>query len=110
MQSKSNIPLVGNSAKDPLNVGIGLYSSLMGTFTFPPPEVNMISHVRNEPLVMEVPFKICYLSNPWNLPNPNDETLTSMAMPLSKTKVVYNEIVEQTTKPQSQPLQHEESD
>ena len=89
IQSNSNIPMVGNSKKDPLNVGIGLYPSLMRTFTFPPLEVNMISCVRNEPLVMEVPFKTSYYSDLWNLPTLSDETSTGMVMPLSATEVTY---------------------
>lgn len=87
MQVETVIPMVGNSIKYPPNVNIGLYPSLIGTFSMPLPKVNMISHVYNEPSVMEVPFKTSYLSDPWNLPNPNDETLTSMAMPLSIVEV-----------------------
>lgn len=57
MKSKTCIHMVGNSAKDLSNYSVGLHPSLMGTFTLPLPEVNMISHVRNEPSVMEVSFK-----------------------------------------------------
>ena len=53
MQFKSNIPIVSNFVKDLLNVVVDLYPSLMGTLTLPPSEFNMISHIRNEPLVME---------------------------------------------------------
>lgn len=84
----------GNSTKDPLNVGVGLYPSLMGTFTFPFPEANMISSVKNEPSVMEISFKTSYLSDPWNLPNLSDEKLTGMAMPLSVVEVAYKAIQE----------------
>ena len=81
--------MVGNSAKDPLSVSVGFYPSLMETFTFPLPKVNMISHVRNEPSIKEVQFKTYYLSDPWNLLAPNDETSTGMSMPLSIVEVSY---------------------
>ena len=82
-QPKPNIPMVDNSMKDQLNDGVGLYPSLMGTFSFPAPKIHMISFVANDPLVTEVPFKTSYVSNPWTLPSPNDETPTGMVMPLS---------------------------
>ena len=110
IQSESNMPKVGNSTKDLSNFIILLYSSLIGTFTFPPPKFNIISHFRNEPLVMEVPFKTSYLSDPWNLPYLNDETSTSMAMPLSITEVAYKEIQEKNVEPESQPPHPKESD
>ena len=73
MQPKPKIPMVD----------IGLYPSLMGTFTFPMPKVNMISCVRNELFITEEPFKTSHLSNPWNLLNLNNDTLTGMNIPLS---------------------------
>lgn len=99
-----NISVVDNSAKDQLNVDIGLYPSLMGTLNFPTPKINMVSHMENDPSVVEVSFRTFYLLDPWTFPNPNDDTSTSMAMPLSTIEVSYKEIQEQTTKNESKPL------
>ena len=48
-QAKPHIHMIDNSTKDFLNVGIGLYSTLMGIVNLPLPEVCMISHVGKEP-------------------------------------------------------------
>ena len=69
VQVEPNIPMVGDSMKKPLNVGVSLYSSLMGTFSVFLAEGNMISCVNSRPLVMKKLFKTSYISNPWNLPN-----------------------------------------
>lgn len=90
MQAEPYIPMVGDFVKDPPNVGVGLYPSLMGTFSMHPLEVNMISHVYNEPSAVEVPFKTSNLSNLWNFPNLNNETSIGMAMPtLFAVEVAY---------------------
>lgn len=77
--------------KDSLNVVIVFYPSLMRTLNFPPLEVNMISNVRIEPLVMEVQFKTSHL-----IPSPNDEASIGMVVPLSIVEFSYKSIQQQT--------------
>lgn len=47
-QAKLDIPMIDNSTKESLNVGVGLYLALMVTFNLHLLEVYMISHVGNE--------------------------------------------------------------
>ena len=84
-QYEPSIPMVNNSLKDLVNVDTVLYPSLMGTFNLPPQEVNMLSCVANNPSFVKVPFKTSCLSDPWNLPNLNNETSTGMVMHMSAT-------------------------
>jgi hypothetical protein len=58
----------------------------------------------------QIPFKTSYLSDPWNLPNPDDKRSTSMVDPLSTTEVTYKDIQETTVETESQTLEPEESD
>lgn len=65
---------------------------------------------RDESLGVQIPFKTSYLSDPWNLPNLNDENSTGMAEPLSVVEVTYKAIQEITTDIESQTSEPEEGD
>lgn len=91
-QEEPDIPLIDNYNKESPNVGIGLYPTLMGTINFPMLEVYMISRVHNTSSGRQILFKTSYLSDPWNLPNLNDENSTGMAEPLSAAEVTYKAI------------------
>ena len=70
--SDSTIPLVKDTKVTIDNLGVGMYSSLMGTFDIPPPTVhiNAISSSR-APIRREF-FRTHYFSDPWTLPSPTD--------------------------------------
>lgn len=93
-QAELDIPIIDNSAKESLNIGIGFYPTLMGTFNLPPLEVCMVSQVEEKSSGTQIPFKTSYLSDPWNLPNPNDKKSTSMAEHLFAEEVTYKAIQE----------------
>ena len=60
-----------DNAKSPVeNLGVGMYSSLMGTFDIPPPtiHINAISSSR-APIRREF-FRTHYFLDPWTLPSP----------------------------------------
>ena len=63
-QREPNLPMVNNSTKAQQNASVGLYPSLMGTFSFPALKMCMISHVTNDPPIREVSFKTYYLFDP----------------------------------------------
>jgi hypothetical protein len=64
------ILVVDNSQSKNENIGVRMYSSLMGTFDFMEP----IHHVyamssRTISLERSVPFHTCYFNDPWTLPS-----------------------------------------
>ena len=95
-QVELDIPLMDNSNKESPNVGVGLYPTLMGAFNLPPPKVCMISRVENTLSGRQTPFKTSYLSDPWNLPSPDNKNSTGMAETLSTVEVTYKAIQEIT--------------
>ena len=66
----SSVPKLDNTKAPVENLGVGMYSSLMGTFDIPPPTVhiNAISSSK-APLRREF-FRTHYFSDPWTLPSP----------------------------------------
>jgi hypothetical protein len=102
--------MIDNSTKESPNIGVGLYPTLMGTFNLPLPEVCMVSQVKNTSSGGKIPFKTSYLSDPWNLPNPNDENSTNMVEPMSTAEATYKQIQEITMEIESQTPEPEESD
>jgi hypothetical protein len=82
-----SIPVVDNSQLTTENIGVRMYSSLMGTFDFMAP----IHHVfaMSSRLVsseMSGPFHTSYFNDPWTLPSLTSscegELHAGMAMPL----------------------------
>jgi hypothetical protein len=68
----SLIPVIDNSQPTIEDIGVGMYSSLLGTFDF----VASIHHIysmsnRYSLLVRSVPFHTLYFSDPWTLPSPH---------------------------------------
>jgi len=98
--SGSTIPMIASSEGNQLNLGVGMYPSLMGSFNIPPPSqmshVFAISQVVNESESCVVPFRTHYSNDSWTLPNPNalvkGEGFTSMASLLSAVEILYLEL------------------
>ena len=80
------------------NLGVGMYTSLMGNFDLPPPSVhiNAISSSR-APIRREF-FRTHYFSDPWTLPSPTstlaEGQVGGLAFPMPATKITYRSIVD----------------
>jgi hypothetical protein len=96
----SNVPFISKSPPSYKNVKVGLlkYSTLMGTFPIPPPDIpppfvssiNMISTT-----IHEAPESY----DPWVVPSPGDYSRYGDKMPLSPVESAYQAI--QSTTPSS---------
>jgi hypothetical protein len=84
--------MIDNSQLTNENIGVKMYSSLMGTFDFLAP----IHHVyamssRLASTERSIPFCTSYFSDPWTLPSLTSsiegQSHAGMAMPLSKTEI-----------------------
>ena len=102
-ESGTPVPCVDNSTPDCENMGVGLYSSLMGSFNIATPilsaksfPVYAIIHVARDQDFLERSFKIVYLSDPWTLPKSvtsvNEEGTIGIASTLSAAEVAYRTI------------------
>jgi len=109
----STIPLVDNPRLPIENLGVGMYSSLMGTFDFPSPiaRINVISSSKE--YSREEFFRTHYFSDPWNLHLPTttlDEVqVGGMAFPMSAAELRYQFIVNSVNN-HSTPSSEEELD
>ena len=99
-ESGTAIPLVDNSTPACENMGVDLYSSLMGSFNISAPillvksfPIYALTQVARDQGILERSFKTTYLLDPWTLPKSDtlvdDEGTTGMASPLSVAKVSY---------------------
>ena len=88
-------------------MGVGLYSSLMGSFNISTPilliksfPIYALTQVARDQGILERSFKTNYLSDPWTLPKSDtlvdEDGTTGMASPLSAAEVAYGIIQEKT--------------
>ena len=100
-------------------MGVGLYSSLMGSFNIAAPVLSVksfpiyaITHVARDQDFLERSFKTTYLSDPWTLPKSvtsvTEERTTGIASPLFSVEVAYMTIQEQSADECSSRLAEEE--
>ena len=84
-------------------MGVGLYSSMMGSFNIAAPILSVksfpifaITQVARDQDFLERSFKTTYLSDPWTLPQSvisvTEERTTGMTSPLSAAEVAYTTI------------------
>ena len=79
------------------NLGVGMYSSLMGTFDFPSPiaRINFVSSSKESS--REEFFRTHSFSDPWTLPSLtttlDEGQVGGMAFPMSAAKLRYHFIV-----------------
>ena len=91
--SDSTVPLVDNPRPPTENLGVGMYSSLMGTFEFPSPiaKINAISSSKESS--REEFFRTHYFLDPWTLPSPTTTLVegqeNGMASPISAAELRY---------------------
>jgi hypothetical protein len=66
-----SVPVIDNSRKAVKDVGVEMYSSLMGSFDFMAPihHIHAISS-RYSLSMRYVPFRTSYFNDPWTLPSP----------------------------------------
>jgi hypothetical protein len=110
-----SIPMVDNSQPTTENIGVGMYSSLMGTFNFS----SLIHHIyamSNMAASIErsIPFCTSYFSDPWTLPSLTlsieGQLHAGMAMPLSTIEIAYQAILDSSADPDPVPSQTVEED
>ena len=74
-ESGTSVPFVDASTPACANMGVSLYSSMMGSFNMAAPVLSVksfpiyaITNVARDQDFLERSFKIAYLSDPWTLP------------------------------------------
>lgn len=109
----STIPLVDNPCPPTENLGVGMYSSLMGTFDLPSPItiINVISSSKESPRKQF--FQTHYFSDPWTFPSPTttlaEGKVNGMAFRMFAADLRYQSIVN-STNDHSTPFSKEELD
>jgi hypothetical protein len=110
-----SIPVIDNSQPTTENIGVRMYSSLMGTFDFMAP----VHHIyamssRSASSMRFVPFRTSYFNDPWTLPSSTasceGQSHTGMAMPLSTTEIVYQVVLDSSVDPDPVTSQTDEED
>ena len=110
----STVPMIDNPQPSIVNVGVGLFPPLMGTFNYPPTfdDVKFISAIPDQPkakIFQVSSFFTIYFNNPWTLPSPST-TIEGighhgMAMPLSTVEVAYSIVQQASVDPDLTPAQ-----
>jgi hypothetical protein len=99
-----SFPMIDNSQQATKDVGVRMYSSLMGSFDFMTPihHIHAISSESSSSM-RHVPFHTLYFNDPWTLPSLTmsyeGQFHIGMEMPLSAIEVVYQSILGATTDP-----------
>jgi hypothetical protein len=92
----STVPMIDNPQSGIVNVGVGLFPSLMGTFDYPPPQgdVKFVSDHHKVDIFQVSSFRKTYFNDPWILPSPSAmmEGMKhhGMSTPLSAVEEVYS--------------------
>ena len=118
-ESGTFVPFVDASTLACANIGVGLYSSMMGSFNMAAPVLSVksfpvyaITNVARDQDFLERSFKIAYLSDPWTLPQSvisvTEERTTGTTSPLSAVEVAYTTVQEQSADECSSCLADEE--
>jgi hypothetical protein len=99
-----SIPVIDNSQPTIENIGVRMYSSLMGTFDFVAP----IHHIypmssRYSSSMRSIPFRTSYFNYPWTLPSSTvsceGQSHTRMDMTLSAIEIAYQTILDSSVNP-----------
>jgi hypothetical protein len=107
----STVPMIDNPQPGVVNVGVGLWPYLMGTFHYPPPhdDLKFISNHHTIEIFQVSSFHMTYFEDPWILPSPSatmDETgHPGMSMPLSVAKVAYSLVQQASANSDPTPIQ-----
>jgi hypothetical protein len=99
-----SIPVIEHSQSATENIGVGMYSSLMGTFDFST-LIHHIYAISSRPASTErsIPFHASYFSDPWTLPSSTSliegQLHASMDMPLLAVEILYQAILDSSINP-----------
>jgi hypothetical protein len=94
-----SIPMINNSQQETEDVGVEMYSSLMGSFDFMAPihHIHAISSESSSSMRF-IPFCTLYFNDPWTLPSPTmsyeGQSHIGMEIPLLAVEVVYQSIID----------------
>jgi hypothetical protein len=110
-----SIPVIDNSQPKTKNIGVRMYSSLMGTFDFTTPIHHVYAMSSRRTLIgRSIPFRTSYFSDLSTLPSPTSscegQWHAGMAMPLSTTKIAYQAVLDSSTYPDPVPSSTNEED
>jgi hypothetical protein len=107
----SMVSMIDNPQPGVVNIGFGLYPSLMGTFDYLPPhdDIKFISNHQKVEIFQVSSFCTTYFEDPWILPSPSttmDETgHLCMSTPLSVVEVAYSLVRQASTNTDLTPAQ-----
>ena len=110
--SGASIPKVEHSQPATGSVGVGMYPSLMGTFSCSGPILMVGSSVGGSSMsTKSVSFRTNHMGDPWVLPSPSplSESIES-SMPLPVVMIAYQANLESTAVPCSSSSRTEEED
>jgi hypothetical protein len=94
-----------------VNIGVGLYPPLMGTFNYPPPQgdFKFVSDHHKVEIFQVSLFRTTYFNDPWILPSPSTimEGIghNGISIPLSATEVAYSLVQQASTDTDLTPAQ-----
>ena len=108
----ASIPIVEHSQPTTGSVGVGMYPSLMGSFSCPAP-VLMIGSSSSEAStsMRSVSFRTSHMEDPWVLPTlstPSEPIVTNV--PLPATMIAYQSNLKCVAEPSPSSSQTEEED
>ena len=106
------VPIVEHSQLEMRSVGVGMYPSLMGIFSFPAP-VLMIGSSFDEASTStrSVSFRMSHMEDPWILPTPSTSSEPIMMdVPLPTTMIAYQANLESVADPSPSSSRIEEED
>ena len=89
--SEASVPKVEHSQPATGSVGVGMYPSLMGTFSCPAPILMIGSSFDGASMSMRsVPFHTSHMGDPWILPSlsPSSEAIET-SVPLPTVMIAY---------------------
>jgi hypothetical protein len=92
----SAVLMIDNPQPGVINVGVGLFPPLMGTFDYPPPQgdVKFVSYHHKVEIFQVALFCMTYFNDPWIIPSPSTTMEGTghhgMSMPLFAAEVAYS--------------------
>jgi hypothetical protein len=107
--------VIENSRPPTENIGVEMFSYLMGAFDFSTPnhQVYTMSN-RHVSTGRFIPFRTSYFDDLWTLPSPNlsceGHLQAGMSMSLSAIKIVYQDVIDSSTDPDLVPSPMDEED
>ena len=99
--SGASIPIINHSQLETKNVGVGMYPSLMGTFSCPTP-ILMIGYSfgGDSSSLSSMSFRTTHMEDPWILPSPSTLSVPiETNVPLPTIMVAYQANIDHVVEP-----------